>query len=256
MSAQSSIAAWEQSLGAVLDLGAQLDPGQWQLPTECPEWTVKDVYAHLVGVEGWVNAGRPVLPDLDAFANGPVRERRDLDGPTVLAQLRDEYERRRSTLRAHTPDPDEAALSPFGTPTTVGFLLRLRALDVWIHEQDVRRAVGRPGNLDSAAAGLAAVVMRRSLPHTVAERAAAPPGTRVRVSVTGPVAFEEWVAVDDTGRGALVAPQPDATVHLCAQWEAYARLAAGRITPEQAAVRISGDHDLAGRILAAAAITP
>ena len=41
-------------------------------------------------------------------------------------------------------------------PGTVRDLLPFRIFDSWVHEQDMRRAVHRAGNLDSDAARLAA----------------------------------------------------------------------------------------------------
>jgi hypothetical protein len=39
-------------------------------------------------------------------------------------------------------------------------------------------------------------------------------------------------------------------------WEAYARLSAGRVSHKEVDVAVAGDTDLAHRVLAAMAITP
>ena len=55
--------------------------------------------------------------------------------------------------------PGSSAASPGSWET----LLRNRPLDVWMHEQDVRRAVGRPGGLDAPAAEHVADYLAESL---------------------------------------------------------------------------------------------
>src|SRR6266496_1886249 len=45
------IDALEQTFGATAEVGATLSPQEWELPTECPGWTVKDVLSHLVTFE-------------------------------------------------------------------------------------------------------------------------------------------------------------------------------------------------------------
>jgi hypothetical protein len=45
-------------------------------------------------------------------------------------------------------------------------------------------------------------------------------------------------------------------VALRTDWETFARLVAGRIAPESADVTVTGDSDLAHRILAHIAVTP
>ena len=55
-------------------------------------------------------------------------------------------------------------------------LLRNRPLDVWMHEQDVRRAVDRPGGMDSAAARHTAEYLAESLGYVLAKRVGAPAG--------------------------------------------------------------------------------
>ena len=46
-------------------------------------------------------------------------------------------------LRADTTSPDEPRIGPFG-PTTLHGLMESRVLDLWVHEQDIREAIGRP----------------------------------------------------------------------------------------------------------------
>ena len=84
-----------------------------------------------------------------------VLARRDRD----LAELADEIEQAVATRHADAASPTRPptrrrrARGPRATSAgSVGLLLRNRPFDVWLHDQDVRRAVGRPGGYDSPAA--------------------------------------------------------------------------------------------------------
>ncbi|MFC7479432.1 maleylpyruvate isomerase N-terminal domain-containing protein [Luedemannella flava] len=92
-------------LDAVLDLGDQLTDEQWAGGTECPEWSVGDVYAHLIGTELWMIAGHPRPESYQTWSRRPVVARRDMPREEILDELRDVYAQRRAQLRAYPPDP-------------------------------------------------------------------------------------------------------------------------------------------------------
>ena len=60
--------------------------------------------------------------------------------------------------------------------TTLGTrdLLPFRVFDAWVHEQDMRRAVGRPGDLDTPVAAAALDRIVGTMPFVVGKRAGAP----------------------------------------------------------------------------------
>jgi uncharacterized protein (TIGR03083 family) len=127
---------------------------------------------------------------------------------------------------------------------------------VWMHEQDVRRALGRPGNLDSAAAIHSADYLMESLPFIVAKRAGAPAGSVVRLEVAGHAPVT--AVVGDDGRGRLSAPAEagEPTVTLAMDRETFVVLAGGRRAAGPDDVRVTGDTDLGERGLAAMGVTP
>ncbi|MFN7151146.1 MAG: hypothetical protein ACK4V6_16925, partial [Microthrixaceae bacterium] len=133
-------------------------------------------------------------------------------------------------------------------------LLRNRPLDVWMHEQDVRRAVDRPGGMDSPAAQHTADYLSESLPVVVAKRVGAPTGTSVVLAVQGstPVA----VLVDDNGRGQRIDPPADPTVTISTDRASFILLAGGRREPTAGAVAVDGDAALGARIVDTLAVTP
>jgi uncharacterized protein (TIGR03083 family) len=202
-------------------------------------------------------AGHP-LPEegIDAWAAGPVLARRDLPPAAVLDELRVVYEQRRLQLDRGGIDPDQPTHLAIGRPAPLELLLRARVLDVWVHEQDIRRAVGRPGNLASPGAATAGDLFVAALPRIVAKLAGAPAGSAVRLTTTGEVGVDVAVAVDRSGRGALVAPGRPALAHLTMGWEAYTRLSCGRGSRADHDIRVTGDRALAERVLASLTITP
>ncbi len=134
-------------------------------------------------------------------------------------------------------------------------LLRNRPLDVWMHEQDVRRATGRPGGLDTVQAQHTIDYLAESMGYVLAKKAGAPVGTSLSVHVEGcaPVGVE----IGDDGRGRALSTAPvDPTVALHLDRDSFVRLAGGRCAAEPGAVRVEGDQELGQRVLAAMATTP
>ena len=101
-----------------------------------------------------------------------------------------------------------------------------------MHEQDVRRAVGMPGGMDSPAAEHTADYLAESLGLRARPSGSAPPaGTTVVLEIAGhaPYAF----TVDENGRGERLTDLPaDPTVRLQTDRESFIVLAGGRRTPE------------------------
>lgn len=256
-SVYQSVTAWQHALESILSMGGSLTDPEWAAPTECPKWTVKDIYAHLVGGEAWMADGHPPPPDgFETWVAEPVRARRGTAPGIVLDELRRVYELRQSQLERHPVDPDQPTQMVTGQPMTLEQLLRVRVLDVWVHEQDIRRAVGRPGNLASPGAAIAGERFVGALPRIVAKSAQAPPGATVRLTTRGEVDIDVAVTVNGDGRAALVAPSRSATCHATLGWEAYTRLSCGRGSRADHDIRIAGDRSLAERVLANLAVTP
>ncbi|RFU40364.1 maleylpyruvate isomerase family mycothiol-dependent enzyme [Actinomadura logoneensis] len=261
-----NVAAFEQTVRSTIALAETFGEADWDRPTELPGWTVKDIVSHLVGVETLMVGEDPApghtLPedpphvrnDLGRAMEPAVDHRRGTPGPRVLAELRAVLDRRMELLPAI--DPDRPAMLPIGREGTYTELMAFRAFDCWAHEQDIRRAVGRPGNLDAPAAERTLRIVERGLPMIVAKRAAAAPGTSVTFEVTGPVAFTRHVTVGPDGHGAFAeAPGEDATV-LRMDWETFLCLVTGRRGAAEVTVEVHGDEVLAGRVLGAMALAP
>ena len=261
------------------DLTAQLDEvwastavlletlaaGEWEAPTDCPGWSVQDHVSHVIGTESLL-AGRETPPapeglwssyvknDIGALNEAWVEARRDRDPPEVLAEFRAVTAERIEALRAMTEeDFDAPSWTPVGNASYRRFM-QLRVFDCWVHEQDIRRAVGRPGHEEGPGTEQALDEIERSLGYLVGKRAGAPAGSRISFSLTGPSARTIHVAVD--GRASVVADldgPADVTIELDAI--DFAALACGRVHPDDVAIRTTGDVALGDQVAAHLAFT-
>jgi uncharacterized protein (TIGR03083 family) len=264
-----TIAALVEEWAAIDGLLAELDDGDWHRPTALPGWDVQAVVAHVVGTESML-AGVPT-PPADVAVADLAHVRNDIGAvnePWVLAlaglapaevreQLRAVVEQRTAALFALTDEEwDGEGFTPAG-PDTYGRFMRIRVFDCWMHEQDVRDAVGLPGHLDGPAVELALDEMVTAMGFVVGKRAGAPDGARVTLALTGDAARDVHVAVD--GRAAVV-PELDrpASVVVITDVHTFTRLAGGRTHWEAVdadLIAIEGDQALGARILANLAYT-
>ena len=262
---------WEEAATAIADLADRIDDTQWRAMTRCPGWSVADVLAHVVDVEG-VLAGLPrpqhepdwdalphVANDFGRFTEVGVDHRRSRPRAEVVAELREVVALRRGQLDAHPVDED--VIGPLGNPTTMDRLLRMRILDIWMHEQDVRAALGSDGGWDTRPAWIAYQQIRAALPVVWAKRAGAPGGDVVRIDVTGPGVTATMAAITEAdARGLLVDPPDLATVSLRLSWPDLVILASGRVDPSDpelaARLDLDGDPGLGAALLQALSITP
>jgi len=256
------VEVWWHSVCDFVDLAATIPAEQWSTPTDLPGWDVRAVVSHVAHLEGTLG-GAPredaEVPDAPHIVNAMGRfteigviTRREADPAAIVAEIRRYGAVRHDALLADPPtDPDAPAPGIFGA---IGWntrtLLRNRPLDVAMHEQDVRRAIGRPGNLDSPGARHSADYLLGSLGYVLGKRAKAEAGSTLVVEVADhrPAA----VTVDDSGRGvALAEPPAEPTVALRMDRETFLLLAGGRRPQAAERVAVTGDADLAARVLAA-----
>ena len=250
-------AACVEGLSSLVRLGVSLDDGQWAAPTDCPEWTVGDIFAHIAGIERWLVAGgEPFTVSLQEWIDEPVRSRRDRPRQEVLDELRALMAARDEQL---THLPEEAFAPALGRIVPTELALSLRAFDLFTHEHDVRQAIGRPGWMGGASAEIVRNLLLLSLPKTVVKGAGAEPGSTFRFTIIGEMPLDAAVHVDREGRASLNSPwtpgQPT-TAHATMSWEAFARLGAGRGSRNDHEILITGDHALAERVLTHLNVAP
>ncbi|KEG41111.1 MULTISPECIES: maleylpyruvate isomerase family mycothiol-dependent enzyme [Streptomyces althioticus group] len=262
--------AWSHSIEAISELVQPLPEADWNRRTPCPGWSVRDVVSHVIGLDSEMYGDpRPihtlprdlfhVINDHQRYMEMQVDVRRHHTAPEMTSELELMIIRRNRQLRNESRDPGTKVRGPLGTELTLEESMRRHAFDVWAHEQDLRTALGRPGDLDSPGALVARDVLLDELPRVVADLAQAPRSSAVVVDVHGPVEFLRTVRVDIQGRGTLeTAPALGPAATLTLDWETYVRLACGRVTVDSVADRIKteGDQDLAAAILRHFTVTP
>lgn len=258
---------WWQAINDFTDLLEELDEDEWATPTDLPGWDVKAVASHIAHLEG-VLAGNPeetadvgepehVTGLMGLYTEVGVVNRREASPDAIINEIRAAATARHTKLLADPPTDGSAKPEPIfgGVPWDWRTLLRNRPLDVWMHEQDIRRAVDRPGGMDSAAARHTAEYLAEALGYVLAKRLGAPAGTTAVLEMEGSAPFA--YGVNDAGRGERLPAAPDEpTVLLRMDREAFIRLAGGRCEPEPGTVQVEGDQDLGRRLLDALATTP
>jgi len=182
-----------------------------------------------------------------------VDARRGWTGADALAEFVEVTHARVAQLRSYSVEDFAAdSWTPMG-PGTVHDLLPFRVFDSWVHEQDMRRAVGQPGGLGGGAAEASMERITGTAGYVIGKKAAAPEGTTVVIELEAPLAQTMAIGVEG-GRARTLDAVPDApTVRLVTDGETYARLACGRGDPAAAraagSVRIEGDEELGARIV-------
>lgn len=260
--------ALEQTWRSTIDVCRGLTEDEWDRATGCPGWSVKDNLSHIVGLE--LELGGEPLPDHAVPADlphvtGPVGQhmeiavdvRRDRAGAEVLAEMEAVTSRRLADLRALPDETWQGEMTgPMGSSVPALPFLGIRVFDCWAHEQDIRRALGRPGHLDGPAAELSRDRVASGLGFVVGKKAGAPEGTTVALHVTGPSAASFGAEVVD-GRGQPTAEVPaDPTVSITIEFPEFMALACGRTDADPSAAKIEGDAQLGARIVASLAVTP
>ncbi len=274
--ADNSAAGLTAQLAEVWDslaqLGAGLSDAEWQTETPCPGWSVAAQYAHMIGTESML-LGRP-NPEVDP--GSPAHVRNQIGGfnevwvaalaprprGEVLEMFSEVTSERLRALAAMTEDDFSAeSWTPVGQADYRRFM-QIRVFDCWVHEQDIRDALDRPGHGSGPVAEQAVDEIVRAAGYLVGKKAGAPAGSSVRLQLTGPVERRVDVSVAD-GRARVVEAldgPPVATVTLGS--EAFTRLACGRVDPAAVldggrlgGVVLDGDASLGRRVAESLAFT-
>ena len=247
---------------AIDALLTSLRPEEWVRPTPLPGWDVQDTVAHIIGTEAMlagdemptvtrdVKGLSHVRNDIAAANEVWVESLRGTEPAAVLDRFRSVTSRRAAALAAMTQDDfDAPSWTPVGK-STYGRFMQIRLFDCWLHEQDIRDGVDRPGHEDGSAAEASVDEIERALGFVVGKRAAAPDGAAVTIELTGPVARAIHVVVDGRAQVVRELDRP-ATAVLRLGSGLFVRLAGGRIDPGAHLDEIAteGDVDLAGRVV-------
>ncbi|MEU0150144.1 maleylpyruvate isomerase family mycothiol-dependent enzyme [Streptomyces sp. NPDC006288] len=159
----------EAELRATLSTFRELSDEDWQRPTACSGWTVRDMFAHTVGQyeelpRPWVAVRRirrarrthPDLGPLDGHNESQIEDRRDVPGreligalahyaPRAVIALRRTPAAVRRKVRPSLLHPEAKALPDDSVEYLYCVLV---ARDTWMHRMDLADATGTEPVLD------------------------------------------------------------------------------------------------------------
>lgn len=259
---------------ALLALLHDLEPEDWDRATWAPGWSVHDVGLHLLGNElGRVSDERDgfdarrisgdgwdeFVAALNAHNEAWVEQARLRISPALLCELLAFTGERVATLFAGL-DPLAAggSVSWAGPgPAPVWLDIAREYTENWVHQQQIRTAVERPGLTERAFLHPVLDTFLRALPWTFAD-VPSPEGTVVEVALTGP-AGGRWRLHRTAARWSLTEPTaaeraPAAVVTLDADtaWRLFCR--ALDPATARAAATICGERRLGERVLSTVSV--
>ena len=146
-----------------------------------------------------------VRNDIGVMNERWVRKLRDLSAAELLETFRETTaERRKALSDLSNAQWNDVTFTPAG-PDSYGRFMRVRIFDCWMHEHDIRDAIGAPASaseLVGSAGDLALDEMAASMGFVVGKLGKAPDGSRVSFELTGPLGRTINVAVE--GRAKVV----------------------------------------------------
>jgi uncharacterized protein (TIGR03083 family) len=147
LSTEQVCASYDELRARVSDLMRSISTEQAQtVVPHCPQWTVKDCLAHMIGVPEDVISGQMDGVATDAWTDRQV-QRHEHDLVDDLLAIWETNAPVFATILPHIPQP---VLSQF-------------MFDQTNHEQDIRAALKQPGGRDSSAVAVAEGFLRDSL---------------------------------------------------------------------------------------------
>jgi uncharacterized protein (TIGR03083 family) len=188
--------------GRFADLLRMLGPGDWTRPTDCPDWDVRAMAGHALGMAQMVAAVRSFVAQnaaaaragggIDALTSVQVRKTAHLSPDELVDRFADVGPRaargrqRLSRTLGRLPLPEAQVVGEQRERWRFGFLFDVvLTRDTWMHRTDISRTVGRELELTAEHDGVlvADVVAEWAQRH----------GRPYRLRLTGP-AGGEWAA--------------------------------------------------------------
>ena len=261
----------DEERAVLLELLASLQSDSWGLPTICDGWSVKDIAAHIVADDfGRLARGRDrfrasfidaeswdeLVARINALNEQWVEAMRRLSPILVMDLLRLSAEQTRAYFRTLDLDQVGDPVSWAGPqPAPVWLDLAREYTERWAHQQQIRDAVGRPGAKERRLFAPVLDTYVRALPYTYRE-VLAPPGTQVRLRITGEAGGSWTLARGDAGWELFSGASRDSHASLTLDQEEAWRLFTRSTTPEAARAWtvIGGDATLAAKALETLAV--
>ena len=237
----------------------ELSAADWQQPTACAPWLVRDVVAHILGDDlarlsrsrdGHLSPGRVAGETLPVFLHRHNQQWVDAAGRISTVLLRDLLEAVTPQVLAFWRDADLDALGAAVSwaspdPAPVWLDCARDFTEYWTHLQQILAATGRPALADDEALHSALDTFMRALPLTL-ERHAPHAGGALTIRVPGP-AGGVWTCVRDAGHWLWAARPPAEATTVTIDADPLWRLCTRGIEPGEARrhAEVDGDPRLA-----------
>lgn len=256
----------------LIELLESLEPAEWDLPTIAPQWSVRDVAAHLLDTAlRKLSMGRDQClverveirsnQDLVAFVN-----RINAEGTTVYRRLSPAVLVELMRVACGQTADYYQSLDPFATAalgvswagesnSLVWFDNARELTERWHHQAQIRLATNRPNIMTSELYHPVLDTFLRGLPHTY-KNVEAPDGTAVLVEIVGDCGGE-WCLVRSSDAWCFASELPLAiAAHIVIPQAIAWRLFTKGISHEaaHAAVTIGGDRALVEHVMRLVAI--
>jgi uncharacterized protein (TIGR03083 family) len=241
------LVAFDRTVDDLNQLLGSLTDAEWNAPAHAEHGRVRDLLAHLVGVERlvqrWLDPQDtvPDLPDHVAATRPVIAELAETDPHDVAGQW---YREARAVAAAAASDRGRMVVFHDIT-VSLDELLVTRTGELWAHAIDICRATGRPlPQLDDERIATLCAALMTAVPLALAYRGTTAPGHTARFVLTGPAGGTYTVALAPQAQAA----EPDVTIVTDAP--GLCRVAVRRLRPDQLEAVIDGDRELGDLVLA------
>ncbi|MFP5224523.1 MAG: maleylpyruvate isomerase family mycothiol-dependent enzyme [Actinomycetota bacterium] len=263
---------YEQVVSSIDEMISGTPVDAWDNHTDLEGWSVRDNLAHLGAFEAIAAGLAEHAADTDVSHhpraigfNETVERDIELRRSWPVEQVVQEFRLATATRLSQIGSWDEAAwetttLTPFGPMPSIN-IMPIRIIDLHYHEQDMRRATDNPGGLDGEVARFVVARMHGALPKIFGKGGGATPGQSLVINLTSHAGKTLALQVNEDGKAAFCEQAPeDPTLRIACDLETYLMLHGGRRDwqrlESEGMLTVTGDRDLASRVLPAMAVTP
>ena len=253
-------------LDALLDVLSSLAHAEWELPTACAGWSVRDVALHLLGDDIGMLSGRrdgyragavsfAGWQDLVAFINEQnarwVQTTRRISPRLLVDLLRLTGEQVSAYFQSLDPYALGVVVDWAGSERAPVWLdLAREYTERWHHQQHIRDAIGKPGLTGPRYLGPALDAFVRALPHAYRD-VSADEGALVGLTITGD-SGSRWFLLRERDEWRLYVeatqpPQAEVIVDQNLAWRLFTK----GVSQDEAfaRARVNGDPLLGARML-------
>ena len=252
-------------LDELISLLKGLSKAEWDLPTACSSWSVKDVTLHLlggdIGILSWKRDGDSPLPPINSWDHLVclineqnelwVRGTQRISPPLIIDLLKFTGDQVSSYFLSLDPfaigDPVDW-VSP--EPAPIWLDLAREYTERWHHQQHIRDSVGKPGLKEHKFLSPVLETFILALPRTF-NKVKAENGTSIVLSLTGSVR-KQWTLNIHFGEWRLYEGiAEDYQVNVVIEDDVAWRIFSNEISPVEAKklVQIDGNQQLGEKVL-------